>query len=281
MSLDNRSFTVVHAQDDSPWIPHTSDSPESSTIVIASWKAFREAMLVGAHTDHRAVERAIIDRTIDCATFLEFLAMLPVGFTGDVLYIENDARAYLSAGLPREGRTMYVLAAEDVQFYREVHRLEFSPKPAPAPVPLPQVVSIAPASRTVDASTRVVLIGDDDRRARAVLAELAVEEGCEPVFACNGTEAIRLSAQLRPALVFLDGLMPAMHGFEVARFLRNFDPAYNPTIAVVSGVYKSLRYRNEAQLKYGVDMYFTKPIDPEALRATIRGVFSATARMAS
>ncbi|MBV8520284.1 MAG: response regulator [Acidobacteria bacterium] len=277
MNLDSRNFTLIHADEDSSWIPASSESSASSTIVVANWNAFTEAMLVGAQTDHRVIERAIIDRTIDCATFLEFLAALPVGFGGDVLYIENDARAYLSAGLPREGRTMYVLTADDVQFYREVHRLDFGRRPEAVVAPMPQVVPLAPPSRAVDCASRIVLIGDDDRRARAVLAELAIEEGCEVVYACDGTEAIRLAAQLRPALVFLDGLMPAMHGFEVARFIRNFDPAYSPTIAVVSGVYKSLRYRNEALLKYGVDMYFTKPIDPEMIRTTIRDVFGSVA----
>ena len=83
--------------------------------------------------------------------------------------------------------------------------------------------------------------------------------------ATNAHEAIRVAALERPDVVLLDGLLPGMHGFEVARFLRHMDSSYRPFIVINTAIYKSIRYRNDARLKYGVDMYVEKPLGEQKL----------------
>ena len=73
----------------------------------------------------------------------------------------------------------------------------------------------------------------------------------------------------------LDGLLPQMHGFEIARFVRRIDRGYRPHIAMMTAIYKNVRYQNEARLKYGIDDYILKPLQPEALAALVDRVQEA------
>lgn len=69
------------------------------------------------------LERVIIDRAGTPAEFLELLATLPQEFSGDLLFIAEDTRSYLSA-LGRGGdRVLYALQEHDVRFYLETHEL--------------------------------------------------------------------------------------------------------------------------------------------------------------
>ena len=112
-----------------------------------------------------------------------------------------------------------------------------------------------------------VLIAEDGRAQRAevvaLLNRLAFSEVLE---ARTAHEAIKIAMQSRPEVVILDGLLPGMHGFEVARFLRKADPNYRPRIIFVTAIYKNVRYQNEAKLLYGIDAYVIKPITEDALR---------------
>jgi CheY-like chemotaxis protein len=112
---------------------------------------------------------------------------------------------------------------------------------------------------------RLALVVEDDRRMRASMIELLRGLGYHTLEAGGGFEAIRLAAQFRPAVVVIDGLLPNMHGLEVSRFIRNADRTYSPRIIVVTGIYRNIRYRNEARLKYGIEDYLVKPVTREAL----------------
>ncbi len=90
--------------------------------------------------------------------------------------------------------------------------------------------------------------------------------GIEPATAKTGLDALAQAARGRPDLIVLDGLLPEMHGFEVARAVRNLDPDYKPRIAIITGIYKSTQYQNEARTRYGIDDYLLKPVSTDSLR---------------
>lgn len=105
-----------------------------------------------------------------------------------------------------------------------------------------------------------VMVVEDERKLRERLVEQLGVVGIEPIVATSGYEAIRLAAMSRPQLILLDGLLPEMHGFDVARYVRKLDSNYVPYIAMVTAIYKNVRYHNEAKLKYGIDDYIIKPV---------------------
>ena len=116
-----------------------------------------------------------------------------------------------------------------------------------------------------------VLIAEDETKTRAILSEMLRELGCETVEAGSGFEAVKLVQEHRPDVLVLDGLLPEMHGFEVARFVRSMAPAYLPRIVIITAVYKSQKYRSEAKLQFGVDHYLIKPVSKEAVAEAVFG----------
>jgi CheY-like chemotaxis protein len=124
---------------------------------------------------------------------------------------------------------------------------------AATPLPLPQL------------ARRRVLIVEDNRRMREELVRDIDALGCMTFSAAGSHDAIRIAATERPDTIFIDGLLPQMHGFELARFIRALDASYRPRVVIVTSVYKHVRYRNEAKLKYGIDEYLIKPVSQDAL----------------
>lgn len=71
----------------------------------------------------RDVERVVIDRAATPGESLELLARLPQEFHGDVLIIREDGGGFLSASARGEGRLLYPLSVDDVEFYLITHGL--------------------------------------------------------------------------------------------------------------------------------------------------------------
>src|SRR5512141_1998200 len=65
-----------------------------------------------------------------------------------------------------------------------------------------------------------VLIADDDRTIRTLLADMLVDLGHNVVAASNGVEAVELAVRERPAMVFLDFLMPRLSGLDALKEIR-------------------------------------------------------------
>jgi CheY-like chemotaxis protein len=65
-----------------------------------------------------------------------------------------------------------------------------------------------------------VLIADDDRLVRTMLADLLTELGHAVVSAKDGAEAVKLCDQQGPDLLILDFLMPRLSGLDALRQIR-------------------------------------------------------------
>ncbi len=114
-----------------------------------------------------------------------------------------------------------------------------------------------------------VLVADDSRVFRVLVAEILREKGWDVLEATNGREALEMALAARPALLVLDALMPLLSGFEVLTKLREKLPAYRPKVFMVTAVYKSRRWESEARTEYEVDEYMEKPLEPDTLLAAI------------
>jgi PAS domain S-box-containing protein len=66
-----------------------------------------------------------------------------------------------------------------------------------------------------------VLVVEDDSATRELLRTSLEKDGISVVEACNGAEGIRKLANIRPALILLDLMMPEMDGFQFTREVRS------------------------------------------------------------
>ena len=128
----------------------------------------------------------------------------------------------------------------------------------------------------MDTVLPTVLIVEDERKLRWELIEQFRELNIAPFTASSGYEAIRIAAESRPDLILLDGLLPEMHGFEIARFIRKIDQDYHPHIAIMTAIYKHTRYQNDAKLQYGINDYLIKPLLPHAVAGLVRRTQAAS-----
>ena len=107
-----------------------------------------------------------------------------------------------------------------------------------------------------------ILVVDDSSLMRAVLRNFITKEGHEVIEANEGHEAIKKFQSEKPAMVFLDILMPnGLDGISTLRELKKLDE----TAKVV--MVTSLREQKEFEeaKKLGVKGYLNKPFSKEEI----------------
>jgi len=115
---------------------------------------------------------------------------------------------------------------------------------------------------------QTVLIVDDDRVNRAMLAELLQKE-CRVLLAKDGESALRtVSMEPEIDLILLDVSMPDMDGYEVLRRLRAEKHTSDTAVIFITSL--SEEEDEERGLSQGVLDYVSKPIRPVIVQARIR-----------
>ena len=112
-----------------------------------------------------------------------------------------------------------------------------------------------------------VLVVDDDRHIRDVVAFALRKEGFTVAEAGDGATALAATEREKPDLLVLDILMPEMDGTEVCRRLRATSPV--PIIFLSS---KDDEIDRVVGLELGGDDYVTKPFSPRELVARVKAV---------
>ena len=104
-----------------------------------------------------------------------------------------------------------------------------------------------------------VLVVDDDEEIR-LIAEYSIQQmGYHVMTAAGPEEALRIVDQSRPDIVLTDALMPKMDGRQLCRLIKTTDSSIR--VVIMTGLYKSSRYRLEALSAFHADEYLAKPID--------------------
>ena len=122
---------------------------------------------------------------------------------------------------------------------------------------------------------RLLVVDDEPNLLRAVEACLRAE-GYEVVTARSGREALVRVAESVPDLIISDIRMPGMDGFALARQLRQSSRTSLVPIVFLSA--KNERADRIAGFRTGVDMYLSKPFEPEELLAVISSILSRVQR---
>lgn len=253
----NARITLLCCSPQSTTAWGSSGTSGSRTVRVPDFRTL-EKILFSGKEQRSAIGRIVLDGVIAFPAFLEFLAALPADATADVLFVENES-FFLSAATEDGKRRLYRLEPADLDFYYQINALGSATRR-----------DAAGACAAAGTMKRVrVLVAEDERKTREHLEMTLSQLGCDVLVAQTGVEAIRIASEQRPEVVFLDGLMPEMHGFEVARFIRHIDKNYVPRIVMLTGIYKALSYRNDARLRYGIDGYLTKPVAPEMMASAV------------
>lgn len=123
----------------------------------------------------------------------------------------------------------------------------------------------------------VILLVEDDKFLRTLLADKLKREGLLVVVAENGQEAlIKMKDQPRPHIVLLDLLLPVMDGFEVLRQMKADEDLRRMPVIVLSnlGQEEDIRKAKELGAKdYMVKAYFTPSEIIEKILVVMREVY--------
>jgi two-component system response regulator PrrA len=124
-------------------------------------------------------------------------------------------------------------------------------------------------SVSTSATTRTILIVDDDRAVVDTFARMLKLEGFSVATAVNPEEGLKLAESVHPDAVILDLRMPLVNGVQFLRHLRSKEGLAEVPVAIVTGDY-FLGESTAAELKeLGASLRF-KPMWLEDLVALAR-----------
>lgn len=118
-----------------------------------------------------------------------------------------------------------------------------------------------------------MIIVDDDREMREMLALALRQEGFEVAQAANGLRLISTLHVDRPDVILMDVNMSWIDGFELCRAVRKSEEFHNIPVVFVSA--RSAATDVKRGLECGAADYFTKPVELHTLIARIRQLASA------
>ena len=113
-----------------------------------------------------------------------------------------------------------------------------------------------------------ILICDDSAAELANLRSILTDAGWHSVTASNGAEAVQKASVEKPALIFLDIIMPDMDGYEACRQLQaNADTKAIPVVFVSSKNQKADQIWAKMQ---GGKALIGKPYSPDQILDTLK-----------
>jgi CheY-like chemotaxis protein len=118
-----------------------------------------------------------------------------------------------------------------------------------------------------------ILIAEDERDIRDLIAFTLKFAGYDIVTANNGEEAVQLTKQELPDLVITDVRMPKMTGYEACKQIKA-DPATRH-IPVVFLSAKGQEAEVQTGLASGADEYLLKPFAPDQLTRKVADILAA------
>ena len=136
-------------------------------------------------------------------------------------------------------------------------------EPATGAVETPSIEVVAPVAHLAAGYSVKVLIADDVRENRDILAEMLSGIGCEVVLAENGSQAVEMFRAHRPEIALLDIRMPVMSGLEAARQIREEFEREGERVKLVAISASTFAHERERYLSAGFDAFVSKPFRAE------------------
>jgi len=115
-----------------------------------------------------------------------------------------------------------------------------------------------------------ILIAEDERDIRELIAFTLRFAGFEIELASNGVEAVEIAPKVVPDLILMDVRMPRMTGYQACEVLKE-DPV-TKDIPVVFLSAKGQESEIQEGLGVGAKEYILKPFAPETLTAQVKRI---------
>jgi CheY-like chemotaxis protein len=125
------------------------------------------------------------------------------------------------------------------------------------------------AGADADPAHPLVLVVDDDAKARDLIAHYLEQSGYRAMAAATGMEAVRMAQALRPAAITLDIILPDRDGLMVLAQLKT-----NPETRSIPVVVVSTTERSELGFSLGASDWLVKPVQQDVF---LRALEAATA----
>lgn len=125
----------------------------------------------------------------------------------------------------------------------------------------------------MDTPTQILVV-DDDREIRTLLAEYLDTNGLRALMAGNGVEMHRILEESQVDLIVLDLTLPGEDGLTICRNLRAHPVHFG--IPVIMLTARGQVLDRILGLEMGADDYLSKPFEPRELYARIRSVLRRT-----
>jgi len=117
-----------------------------------------------------------------------------------------------------------------------------------------------------------ILIAEDERDIRDLIAFTLRFAGHEVSAATNGEEAVEMAPEVNPDLILMDVRMPRMTGYEACKVMKS-----NPDLKDIPVVFLSAKgQENEIQqgLDVGAEEYLLKPFAPDQLTKRVKEILA-------
>lgn len=123
------------------------------------------------------------------------------------------------------------------------------------------------------ASTRTILIVEDEPAISGFVRRGLIFEGFEVAIADNGTDALAMVRDNPPDLVVLDLMLPGIDGIQITRRIRAAEEAEGtPRLPILMLTARDAVADRVAGLDAGADDYLVKPFDFDELVARVRAL---------
>jgi CheY-like chemotaxis protein len=122
-------------------------------------------------------------------------------------------------------------------------------------------------------SKPVVLVVDDARFFREMIADILKDLPVSLATAANGDEAWQLIQDVQPRLLLLDLNIPGKSGYDLLKAIQQRPAMKNMKILVMSGVQRGEQVSSEVS-RLGADGFLNKSFTPRDLQQRVRQILA-------
>ena len=121
-------------------------------------------------------------------------------------------------------------------------------------------------------ATQNILVVEDDRETRTLIARYLRANGCNPITVADGREMVRMMAVCRVDVLILDLMLPGEDGLSLCRKVRA-ESSSLPIIVLTAHPDEEIRARAMDQ---GAGAFLTKPLEGDLLLAEVARALAQT-----